>query len=560
MNANTTNLNGKKSTPNKSSTTNQFIRSNQAIYWYLGLYFLVNLLFLTAFPYVHSDESWLSGLSRHLAVTGDIGVTEPFFNAYQRHPHAIRLLFHLLQAAFMELFGYQILTFRLISLFFSVATLSFFYKLCRLFCRAGGTALLATLLLSLDIQYLYASHLARQEIIIVFILVLALYQLISRIETHRLTDDLWLGVIVGLGIGVHPNILMVAVTIGLCYLYYLKKKKINVRNLALLVVVIGLFAMLFIGLSITMDPDYLAHYAQQGRNFGVGDGLLAKWQGLLVFYHHLFSQFSIEYFMPDIRFQLIVFGLVLVLSLVLLVKHRSTPRYQQLGLPLLLVFGVNLGILLIGRYNVTSVVFIFPVLYLLTVMLLESLYPQEMPAKDMPTEALLNIHQLPEKKRKKKRLPGLLVLITAILTLTGLQLPANRYASYLAQIQAAIPGDPKILGNLNAEYAFADGQLLDYRNLQHLGDQGIAFADYVATEQIEYIIYYDELAFIAKNHPSYDVMYGDLTPVFAEMTSFLAEHCQEITDFSDSSYGTNLAPLIDAKPWGIHIFRVTTAP
>ena len=132
---------------NISRAVKQLTRSEQALYCYLGLYFLINLLFLTAFPYVHSDESWLSGLSRHIAATGDIGVTEPFFNVYQRYPHAIRLLFHLLQAGFMQLFGYQIFTFRLISLLFSVVTLYFFYKLSRLFCRSAGTALLATLLL-----------------------------------------------------------------------------------------------------------------------------------------------------------------------------------------------------------------------------------------------------------------------------------------------------------------------------------------------------------------------------------------------------------------------------
>ena len=549
MNANQKPTRAKKTAPTIKKALTQALRSNQASYWLLGLYFLVNLLFLTAFPYVHSDESWLSGLSRHLAVTGDIGVTEPFFNAYERHPHAIRLLFHLLQAGFMQVFGYQIFTFRLISLLFSTATLYFFYQLGRLFFRTAGTALLATLLLSLDIQFIYAAHLARQEIIIVFILVLALYRLISRIDTHGYRDDLGLGLLIGLGIGVHPNSLIVAVTLGLCYLYYIQQKKISWRNLALMVLVIGLLALVFIGLSLTMDPDYLTHYTQQGRNFGVGDGLPGKWQRFVLFYQQLFNQFSIEYFMPNIRFQLIVFTLVLLLSLGLLVKHRSEPGYLQLGLPLLIVVGINLGILLIGRYNVTSVVFIFPAMYLLTLLLLEKILPEQ-----------LNFNTGPENGHQKKPLPVLLVLLTALLTLTGLQLPAHSYAAYLAQIQAAIPGQPQILGNLNAEYAFADGQLLDYRNLQYLDDQGLTFADYVAAEQIKVIIYYDELALIAKNHPTYDVMYGDLSTVFPEMTAFLTDHCDEIAVFTDSTYGTNLAPLIDTRPWVIRIFRVTAAP
>lgn len=535
----------KKTVATIKKALTQALGSNQAIYWLLGLYFAINLLFLTAFPYVHSDESWLSGLSRHLAVTGDISVTEPFFNTYIRHPHAIRLLFHLLQATFMQVFGYGIFTFRLISLLFSVATLYFFYQLGRLFFDTAGRALLATLLLSLDIQFIYAAHLARQEIILVFILILALYLLIKRIECHGYGDDLWLGLLIGLGIGVHPNSLIVAVTIGLCYLYYLWQKKISWRNLALLVLIIGLLALVFIGISLTMDPAYLTHYTQQGRNFGVGDGLPGKWQRFLLFYQQLFNQVSLEYYMPNIRPQLIVFGLALLLCLFVLVKHRSEARYQQLGLPLVMALGINLGLLLIGRYNVTSAVFIFPVLYLLTLLLWEKILPESVNA---------------DPGHQKKPLAGLLILLTAILTLTGLQVPTHSYADYLTQITAAIPGQARVLGNLNAEYGFADGQLLDYRNLQYLDDQGLTFADYVTAQQIEYIIYYEELAFIAENHPNYDVMYGDLTAVLPELRTFLAEHCQEVSLFTDSSYGTNLAPLIDSRPWAIHIFKVKARP
>ena len=37
--------------------------------WYLGyllLYFAANLAFLCDFPFVHSDEAWLSGLTRNM--------------------------------------------------------------------------------------------------------------------------------------------------------------------------------------------------------------------------------------------------------------------------------------------------------------------------------------------------------------------------------------------------------------------------------------------------------------------------------------------------------------
>ena len=83
---------------------------------YILAYILISALFLTDFPWVHSDESWLAGLSRNIAETLDFSSTEPFFDAKTRYPHALKILFHALQIAVCSLAGYSITAVRLISL------------------------------------------------------------------------------------------------------------------------------------------------------------------------------------------------------------------------------------------------------------------------------------------------------------------------------------------------------------------------------------------------------------------------------------------------------------
>ncbi|HHT50925.1 MAG TPA: 4-amino-4-deoxy-L-arabinose transferase, partial [Eubacteriaceae bacterium] len=63
------------------------------IYIYLLVYFILNILFLVDFPFVHSDEPWLSGLSRAMMESRSLAVTEPFFDSFERNPHSIKLIF-----------------------------------------------------------------------------------------------------------------------------------------------------------------------------------------------------------------------------------------------------------------------------------------------------------------------------------------------------------------------------------------------------------------------------------------------------------------------------------
>jgi len=49
--------------------------------WHLILiFFIINISFLTTFPFIHSDETWLSGLSRKIMLTRHLPSTEIFFD------------------------------------------------------------------------------------------------------------------------------------------------------------------------------------------------------------------------------------------------------------------------------------------------------------------------------------------------------------------------------------------------------------------------------------------------------------------------------------------------
>src|SRR6056297_855691 len=120
---------------------------------FLTLYFAINTLFLTKFPFMHSDESWLSGLSRIYLEKGSPIATESFFDLLPRFPHSIKVFFHYLQAFFLTVFGYELFTFRLLYLIFGIFTLYIVYKVGQKLFNSNKLSFLLVLILSFDIHF-----------------------------------------------------------------------------------------------------------------------------------------------------------------------------------------------------------------------------------------------------------------------------------------------------------------------------------------------------------------------------------------------------------------------
>jgi 4-amino-4-deoxy-L-arabinose transferase-like glycosyltransferase len=504
------------------------------IYYYLLFYFIINIIFLVDFPFVHSDEPWLSGLSRAMLVNKDLSVTEPFFDVYERNPHAIKTIFHIIQIIFIKTFGYSIFSFRLISLIFSVGSLYIFNLLCKTIFKSDKVALISTILLSFDIQYIYASHFARQEIIIMFFMLASTYTLYSTINNHNYYRDLLIGIIIGISIGIHPNSFLIALTIGGIYLYMFYKKKLGLKNLLLLILIVSIFALIFIGVSLHMDGDFLENYRESGKQFGVDKSPSEKLLKFRDFYQNIYDSKSVTYYIPNIKFQLFLFPIFFIFSLLIYIKERRHQEDIEIkGISITIIF-INLGIIIIGRYNVTSVIFIFPFMYILAVYTLFYL-----------------------EKRKQIYLILSLLLITLFnTTINNEKTYFNSYPEYISELSKHINKDAKVLSNLNTEYYFQSGNLLDYRNLHHIQDKDIGFEQYITSKKIEYIIYYDEIDYIHEKNPIYNGVYGDVSIFYDEMQSFLKSDCYRVHSFKNSTYGTNIVRLIDDRDWYIHIYKV----
>lgn len=498
---------------------------------YLLCYFVISVFFLTDFPYVHSDEPWLAGLSRAMLTSWDFSLTEPFFDVYQRYPHGIRIVFHGIQSAAISIGGYNIFSVRMVSLIFAMGTLIAFHSLNLRLLGSKKTAAFTTILLSLDIQFIYASHFARQEIILVFILVMSSFLLFDRLKEHDISKDLIIGLLLGLGIGIHPNSFIVTLAIGALYLILILGNRLEWKNLMLLILITSLFAGLFIIISLNMDPNFFINYPKSGEKFGVDENFFQKFKSVWSFYSKLAAGRGSTYFLPDLKFPFILFALSFggtFLAPLLNPKLKNSFDLKALAGA---VVAINIGIMVIGRFNPTIIILIFPFLYILTVHFFF-------------------------RSQIRGMYPAIFLGIIFLHTAGNFKLNNSTYVQYINQISSSIHRNDKVLANLNTGFFFDNEKLLDYRNLRYMEDSQLTFEEYVRSRKIEYIIYSEELDYIYENRPNYNRIYGNPDSYYLEMKEFLLKNCETISIFTNPTYGPHIARQVDSRSWRIRIYKV----
>ena len=496
------------------------------VFIYLTLFFIVNLLFLTRFPFMHSDESWLSGLTQSM-MTGGPAATESFFDLFPRNPHAIKIIFHGIQMPFELVFGYNLFAFRLISLIFGTVALFFFQKLAYELTHNESLSFIGMIALSVCIQFIYASHLARQEIIIAAAMLGILYYMIRNSEGWSLRKDITTAVLTGLTIGIHPNSFLIAMAIGSVYLFYIFfAKKLRLKNLLIYILAVGILAGIFIGLSYLMDSNFISNYLKYGSELGVTSPVAIKYDGLFNYYAKLFTQSSGTYYTPVIRGELI---LIAASAFAVLIAGLKDRKYWVILFPLI---AINIGYMVIGRYSQPGVLFIFPL-------------------------GLLAAFWMISVIDGKKVIISMVLCLGLLVNSIGNILPwlNNDYEDYLGEIRKHIPADAKVLANLNTGYLFDVNEFLDYRNLAYLSESNMGFDEYVRSRGIEYIIYPEEMDFIYERRPVWNIVYGNLYPYYEDMTGFLEEQCSLLHEFT-SPYGMRIARYSDDKDWKIRIYRI----
>ena len=491
---------------------------------FLGLFFLANLALLTRFPLVHSDESWLAGLTRNMMESGSPAVTEPFFDLKPRYPHAIKLLFHALQMPFFGVFGYGAFAARLLSLAAGTLALGLFYLCCREM-APFPLSLAATALASASAQFLFASHIARQEVLLLdSALLLALILLRSREITPRRAA--LLAVVAGLSVGLHPNSALPALGAGLALLFC----RARIRPLLIYAALTAAIALVFVGLSFLFDPEFPLHYRMYAESeFDLMVSPLAKLREFPYYLEKLWHGVSGTYVLPDLKPQLLLTPALLIGSAARFVRRREPAFRVLFGM----VLGAVLGTILIGRYNqLSAVLWMFPCLLL-----------------------------LPPLVRGLRLRSAAIALATAALALSAARSIAPslrwRYGDYLGQIASYVDPGERALGNLNAGFYFENGALLDVRNLAHLKENGLSFAEYVSSRGIEVILWSDEMDFIYDRRPTWNIVYGNPRYV-GEAEAFLRDRCQFVGEFENPGYAVRIASEI-GKSYRVRVYRVKSS-
>lgn len=512
-------------------------RADKLFALFLLLYFGGNLLFLTRFPFIHSDESWLAGLSRAMLSQRSLAVTEPFFDLKPRYPHAIKSLFHLLQMPLIAVLGYTPFAVRLLSLLGGCTALSLFYSICKRLTPSRSLPLLGALLLAADAQFLTAAHFARQEILLCAAIALCLRILLRRAEPDAKSIAV-LAIITGLCVGLHPNSFMLATMCGAVLLTRLLLfGDLPARRLLLYIVLTGGIALLFVAASFWMDPQFPAHYLAYGESeFDLLVPLTAKFGELSFFFQKLFHRVSGTYFVPEIKAQLLLLPVLSAVSAVVAVRlYRPKPEHSRQLITLLCALaGLLLGTVVIGRYNQTGFVFFVIPLWLLLVKLLALL----------PRRAAV------------AALAVTIVGIAAGSAVSILPWLNTDYDAYLDNIGAAVPSDARVLGNLNSEFYFENGALLDIRNLSYLKENEMSVEDYIRQNKIEYLILSQELDFIYSVRPKWNMIYGNLR-YMEELHTFTDTHCERLFSFTDNTYGVRIREQMNtSRDFAVTIYKV----
>ena len=196
--------------------------------------------------------------------------------------------------------------------------------------------------------------------------------------------------------------------------------------------------------------------------------------------------------------------------------------------------GINLGYILIGRYNQTSIIFIFPILYLLLANLVKYIDPDY--SKTILTALIF-----------------ILLLNSFIIIYNNSYF---NYEDYLNDISTTINKDEKVLANLNTQFYFDYNKLYDYRNLAYLDENNLSFSEYIEKNNIKYIIYPEEMDFIYNRRPTWNTLYGNLYPYYTDMKNYLVTDCRLIKEFSNETYGMRITKYIGTKDWKVKIYKV----
>lgn len=513
---------------------------NFFFYIYLCIYTLLGLLTLTIFPRVHSDETWLGSLSYAMMKSKSLFTTEPFFDLFPRTPHTMKILFHSLQQLPIRFLGLSIYNIRLVSLFFGLLILILLFKLLSHLFKYQLSALFITILTSLSLPFIYASHFARQEIILVFILIFCYYLYIKEYKYNSLLIPF----IIGISISFHPNAFIIACMIGLVLLKDYIIKKVKPLTIITYIGILSLCALGNIVISLIQNPNFITDYINYGSTLSVTAPPASRLMNFNDFYLKLYYQISGTYYIPPMKVLMIATGLFMIIALVIIVIRRigniiDTSIYDTSIInSLLMLIAFNIGIFIIGRYNTTSIVFaLIP-----SILLISSIFG-------------LFLQQISIKKNTFvfATISVLIVILTYSSYTEINSLKHINYSKYEEEIASAISNDSIVLGNLSSSFVFKDIVFKDIRNLDYLEEESVY--NYLVNNKINTIVYYEEYDYIHRNQ-NWEILYGDDELYYDDLNQLILDYGTVIHEFENMDYGTRIIRYMGEYPWKVTIYQL----
>ncbi|MGM0378808.1 MAG: ArnT family glycosyltransferase [Bacillota bacterium] len=494
---------------------------------YLILFFIINLLFIENFPYIHSDEAWLSGLTRNMLNQNTINPNYSFFDLYPTTNHSIKLIFNGLQSIFIKIFGYKVLSVRLISLIFSTSSILVFYKIASFLNEDKKMNILFTILFSLNQQFIMTSHMARQDILILFLMLLSIYFLITN------KNNIYkISLIIFIGLGIHPNIFFIGLGSLIIYLYRLLYKKIKLNSFIKFTLFNVFTISFYLITSFMINNNFLKGFLNYGKKLGVIDSILKKLINFYYFYYKIFHQISGTYLILNNKIYLSILFLSIIAMIYFIYKNKLKSYETEIFLYFL---SINLAIFLLGRYNQTSIIFPMIFIYLFLIIIFKKI-----------------------KVKRKVKIYLLIALISLNFIFTYKTINKHTYkedySSFLNEFNIIEKTDSKILGNLNLEYKFKN-RLLDFRNLDYLKENNLTIEKYIEKNNIEYVIIYEEMDYIYRNRPKWNILYGSLD-YYPNLVDYLNTDFKLIKEFSSKIYAIRIAKYVNTYPWKVKIYKL----
>lgn len=314
------------------------------------------------------------------------------------------------------------------------------------------------------------------------------------------------------------------------------------RSLLTFISILSFFALLYIGISFLGNPNFISDYATYGSTLGVDANGYVRLLNFRDFYLKLYLQISGTYYLPNLRLFFIGAGLLFVFSVYICIKKK------RLIDGVLMFVAFQIGILIIGRYNPTSILFLFFPVFLLGIDVL-SFFLLHFRNKDF---FILNFHfQL-------RHIFLILLLFIVIFRFYSLYTiwnvyQYNDYITYEKEIKSTLEEDSIILGNLSSGFAFENHTFYDIRNLSYLKEGELYM--YLKSRDINTVIYYEEYDYIHRN-PEWNILYGDESVYYFELVNILNLYGQKIHQFSPRIYGTRIVRYMNDYPFSITIYRL----